>query len=64
MTTATKHYLVTNDFVDKQTGRDVTAGAVIEADEERAAALRSADVIGKDLTKAEIEAAKKAAEGE
>lgn len=45
----TKHYQVTADFTDKVTGEDVLKGDVVEADAERAAALRAAGVIGKEV---------------
>lgn len=44
-----KRFLVTSDFTDKETGELVTAGSVFEADDEREAALRAAEVIGKEV---------------
>lgn len=62
MAEKTKHYHVTNDFVDKETNEIITKGSIYEADEDRAAVLKAADVIGKEASKTEIEEAKKAAE--
>ncbi|QCT03296.1 hypothetical protein E6C60_2584 [Paenibacillus algicola] len=58
----TKHYHVTNAFVDAVTGETVQVGTIFEADEERAERLKAADVIGKEATKAEMDAAKKEAD--
>jgi len=44
-----KTYQVTNDFIDKETGEEVKAGATFEADDERAERLRAAGVIGKEV---------------
>ncbi|MCJ8015233.1 hypothetical protein MUG84_26550 [Paenibacillus sp. KQZ6P-2] len=61
MAEKTKHYYVTNAFIDKETGETILAGSIFEADEEHAERLEAADVIGKEATKAEIDAAKEAA---
>lgn len=44
-----KKFLVTSDFIDKETGDQIVAGAVFEADEEREATLRAAEVIGNEI---------------
>lgn len=61
MAEKTKFYHVTNDFVDKETEEVISKGSIYEADEDRVALLKAADVIGKEATKAEIDEAKKAA---
>lgn len=61
MAEKTKFYRVTNDFVDKETDEVISKGSIYEADEDRAALLKAADVIGKEATKAEIDEAKEAA---
>lgn len=61
MADKSKHYHVTNDFVDMATGETIPAGSIFEADEERAERLKAADVIGKEATKAEVDAVKKEA---
>lgn len=49
-----KKYWVTNDFHDRENdGELVKAGTIIEVDDERADALRRADVIGKEATEDE-----------
>jgi len=60
---ANKHYHVTNEFIDRETGETILPGELFEIDDERVEAFRAADVIGKEATKAEVEAAKKAAAG-
>ncbi|ETT45227.1 hypothetical protein C162_21863 [Paenibacillus sp. FSL R7-269] len=57
---AKKHYHVTAEFVDKETGETILPGSVFEADDERLVLLRAAEVVGKEATKAEVEAALKA----
>ncbi|MEY9097041.1 hypothetical protein [Paenibacillus sp. RC84] len=59
----TEHYHVISAFID-ETGETIQPGALHEADEERAKRLLAAEVIGKVATKADIDAAKKAAEAE
>ncbi|MDR9857866.1 hypothetical protein RJP21_30185 [Paenibacillus sp. VCA1] len=59
MAEKTKHYHVIHSFVDKDTDEIIAAGSIYEADEERAAQLKAADVIGKEATKAEVDAAMK-----
>lgn len=61
MAEKTKFYHVTNAFVDKETDEVISKGSIYEADEDRAALLKAADVIGKEATKAEIDEAKKEA---
>ncbi|ETT61252.1 hypothetical protein BSK66_31565 [Paenibacillus odorifer] len=61
---AKKHYHVIAEFVDKETENTIPAGSLFEADEERLVLLRAAEVIGKEATKAEVEAAQKAGEGD
>ncbi|MFD2334720.1 hypothetical protein ACFSR7_36215 [Cohnella sp. GCM10020058] len=61
---AKKFYHVTNEFVDRETGETILPGDFIEADDKRAAILVAADVIGDEATKAELDAAKKAAEAD
>ncbi|MNL05379.1 hypothetical protein D3C87_1259700 [compost metagenome] len=55
-------YLVTNDFIDFETGDLIKKGAIFEADAERAERLRAADVVGKEAIKepAKADTAKKA----
>ncbi|OME25828.1 hypothetical protein NSS98_25380 [Paenibacillus sp. FSL E2-0274] len=57
---ANKTFQVIANFMDIETGEEVQIGSLIEADEDREAALRTAKVIGKEATKAQIDAAKKA----
>lgn len=46
---ANKTFIVTNDFMDKETGETVTTGSLFEADADREKLLRAADVIGKEV---------------
>jgi hypothetical protein len=64
VTLAKKPYHVIAEFVDKETGETIAAGTLFEADEKRLASLQAAEVIGEEATKAEIEAAKRAGEGD
>ncbi|KEQ22870.1 hypothetical protein [Paenibacillus tyrfis] len=57
-----KHYHVTNDFVDRESGDTIITGSIFEADTDREQALRAADVIGKEATEEEIAASKNAEE--
>lgn len=59
-----KHYHVIAEFVDKETGDTIPAGSIFEADDKRLELLQAAEVIGEEATKVEIEAAKKAGEGD
>ncbi|MFD2330662.1 hypothetical protein ACFSR7_15525 [Cohnella sp. GCM10020058] len=59
---AKKQFRVTNMFVDRVTGEEILPGDIVEVDDKRAESLRAADVIGDEVTKAEADAAKKAAE--
>ncbi|WP_217597165.1 hypothetical protein [Cohnella sp. GbtcB17] len=49
----TKNYLVTNEFTDAMTGKQVLPGDIIEADQKRHAALVAADVIGDEVAEGE-----------
>ncbi|MBY9077272.1 hypothetical protein KIH86_03625 [Paenibacillus sp. HN-1] len=59
---AKKTYRVIADFVDAVTGEEIKTGSLFEADEKRLERLQAAEVIGDEVTKAEIDAAKKAGE--
>ncbi|AIQ61852.1 hypothetical protein PSTEL_00625 [Paenibacillus stellifer] len=61
---AKKTYHVIADFTDAVTGEEVKAGSLYEADEKRLPKLLEAEVIGDEATKADIDAAKKAGEGD
>ncbi|MEY9097007.1 hypothetical protein [Paenibacillus sp. RC84] len=61
---AKKHFHITNEFIDQESGKTILAGTIFETDEDRVERLRAADVIGREATKPEIDAAKKAAEAE
>lgn len=47
---ANKKFVVTNDFIDKETGNEIKAGAIFEASPERESLLRAADVIGEEVS--------------
>lgn len=64
MASKTKHYHVTNEFMDMETGDKVPAGSIFEADDERAERLKAADVIGKEATKDEIDTANQSTDGD
>lgn len=57
---ANKHFHVIADFTDIETEEKITVGSIFEADEDREKRLRAAGVIGKEATKAQVDAAKKA----
>lgn len=57
---AKKHHHVIAEFVDKETEETILPGSVFEADDERLVLLLAAEVVGKEATKAEVEAALKA----
>lgn len=46
---ASKHYHVTNAYVDRESGETVLPGEVVEIDDDRVEAFRKADVIGKEV---------------